>query len=62
MSDASHAAKLSYFVKSPTLATDPHATVITSRVSGRGHRIGAVFLSVCVSVYLCVSTLTAKHV
>ncbi len=32
------------------------SNVFTSRVSGRGHRIGAVFLSVCV----CVCTLTAE--
>ncbi len=28
--------------------------IITSRVSGRGHRIGAVFLCVCLSVCLSV--------
>ncbi len=32
----------------------------TSRVSGRGYRIGAVFLCVCVCVCVSVSTLTAE--
>ena len=33
---------------------------VTSRVSGRGHRIGVISLCVSVSLCLCVSTLTAK--
>ncbi len=33
------------------------ATIITSRVSGRGNRIGPVCLSVCVCVRVCLATL-----
>ncbi len=34
--------------------------IITSRVSGRGHRIGAVCVCVCVCVCVSVRTLTAE--
>ena len=36
--------------------------IITSRISGRGNRIGPVCLSVCVSVCQLVSALTAKQI
>ncbi len=51
-----------YVSEAATLEKTGNRQLITSRVSGRGYRIVAVFLCVCVCVCVCVSvrTLTAK--
>ncbi len=49
-----------FFWYDTNLSEFDSADIITSRVSGRGYRIGAMFLCVYVCVCLSVSTLTAE--